>query len=333
MVRWLVAVLVCGVAATAVAQPNDGAPPDASAEPTDDAPQGDDAQPEAPAKESARLFEAGRALAKQGKYDEACATFSRSLELERAPGTLLNLADCHEHLGHLAQAYRLFQEAERASIEEHNQDSAKYARTRAQALVPRTSTVIVHLATPSVAGMTVSVAGRAEQPAAEIREVVDPGDVTVEVRAPERQTYVTTERAEAGERLVIDVPELAAVERETVVQTRRRRTRVVAAYTLAGIGAAGVVASVAMGFTAKSRYDAQFDNGNCAGGDPPQCNPEGYAKQNSAITLASIGTVVGLGGLALLAGGAVVYLTAPRDVVVIPTASAEAGGLAVIGRF
>ncbi|HEU4616168.1 MAG TPA: hypothetical protein VFS15_28920, partial [Kofleriaceae bacterium] len=91
MVRLFVAALVCGLTATAAAQPGDGAAPDDAA--TDDA---------APPKESTRLFEEGRALAKQGKYEQACATFSRSLELERAPGTLLNLADCHEHLGHLA---------------------------------------------------------------------------------------------------------------------------------------------------------------------------------------------------------------------------------------
>jgi hypothetical protein len=327
MVRLFVAVLACGLSATAAAQPGDSAAPNDAA-PNDAAP-----NEAAPPKESARLFEEGRALAKQGKYEQACATFSRSLELERAPGTLLNLADCHEHLGHLAQAYRLFQEAERVSVEEHNDDSAKYARERAKALVPRTSTVVVHLATPALPGMSVSIAGRAETPASEIREIVDPGEITVEVQATGRQTFVTTEHAEPATRIVVDVPELPLVQRETVVQTRRRRTRVVTAYTLAGIGAAGVVASVVMGFTAKSRYDAEFDNANCSSGDPPRCNPEGYANQNSAITLATIGTVVGAGGLALIAGGAVVYLTAPRDIVVIPTASAEAGGLAVMGRF
>src|SRR5690349_10992929 len=98
--------------------------------------------------ESAQLFEEGRALAKDGKYEEACTKFARSLELDRAPGTLLNYGDCHEHLGHLAQAWRLFDEAMRLSEKENNTDRAKYARERAEAIVPKTGTVVVKLATP-----------------------------------------------------------------------------------------------------------------------------------------------------------------------------------------
>ncbi|HUS27770.1 MAG TPA: tetratricopeptide repeat protein, partial [Kofleriaceae bacterium] len=43
--------------------------------------------------EGARLFEEGRALAKDGKYVEACATFEKSLQLDPAPGTKLNYGD------------------------------------------------------------------------------------------------------------------------------------------------------------------------------------------------------------------------------------------------
>jgi hypothetical protein len=283
--------------------------------------------------ESGRLFEEGRALAKDGKYDKACHAFARSLELDRAPGTLLNYADCHEHLGHLAQAWRLFDEAARASEQEGNEERAKFARERAQALVPKTSTIVVRLATPDAPGLTISIAGRTAQPAAEVREVVDPGDVTIEVAAPEMQPFEKRERAEAGLKLVVEVPALTPVVHEPATVTRRRHTRVVAAYTLGGLGGASLLTGVVVGVMARSAYNDQFDNGRCINNSPPLCDSEGYKAQRDAITRANIGTVFALGGLALLGAGAVVFVTAPKDVVVIPTASAEAGGLAVVGRF
>lgn len=309
MSRAIWAVLLVGVVATARANP----PP-----------------------ESTKLFEEGRALAKEGKYAEACAKFEKSLELDRAPGTLLNYADCHEHLGHLALAWRLFDEVARVSEAENNVDRAKFARDRARAVMERAGTVVLRLAAPRPSGLAVSIAGREVEPAAELREVVDPGDVTVEVTAPGRESFTTTGRAEPGRELVIEVPPLEPVARGALppqAETVRRPSRVAAAYTLGALGGASLVAGVVTGLVAKNKYEAELENGNCTGRDPPVCNAEGYRNANSAVTLGNISTVLGVGGLVVIGAGAVVFLTAPRDVVVIPTASAEAGGLAVVGRF
>ena len=51
------------------------------------------------------LFEAGRQAATRGDWTTACPKFAESQRLDPAPGTLLNLADCEEHLGHLASAW------------------------------------------------------------------------------------------------------------------------------------------------------------------------------------------------------------------------------------
>lgn len=283
--------------------------------------------------ESTRLFEEGRALAKDGKYEEACAKFDKSLQLDRAPGTLLNYGDCHEHLGHFALAWRLFDEAARASEQENNAERAKFARDRAQALVPKTSTIVVKLATPDAPGLTVTIAGRTATPAAEIREVVDPGVVTIEIAAPNLTSFTKTERAEPGLRIVVDVPALAPVPHdEPPPVTKRRRNRVLAAYTLAGIGGVGMIVGISIGFVANGRYEAQFD-GECVEGDPPMCSPAGKIAQDDAISLANVGTGFAVTGLVLIGAGAVVFLTAPKDTVVIPTASASSAGLAVVGRF
>jgi tetratricopeptide (TPR) repeat protein len=312
MVRALIATLFIALSTPAAAQPNT---------------------------ESTQLFEEGRALAKDGKYEEACRKFEKSLALDRASGTLVNLADCHEHLGHLALAWRLFDEAARESQSSGNADRAKFARERAQALVIKTSTVVVKLAQPDAPGLSVKIGDRDAPPAPEVREVVDPGDVTVLVTAANGQTFTKTERAEAGLKIVIEVPALSG-EGGGSVPTQRRRSRVLAAYTLGGFGAVSLVTGVVIGITAKGRYDREFEmdptsgTANCTEtASAPQCNPDGYTNLNNAITLAKVGTVFGAGGVLLLGAGAVVFLTAPRDVIVIPTASAGSGGLAVVGRF
>jgi hypothetical protein len=285
--------------------------------------------------ESTKLFEEGRALAKDGNYEEACDKFAKSLQLDRAPGTLLNYGDCHEHLGHFAQAWRLYQEAARASIKEDNAERAKFARERAQALVDKTTTIVVKLATPDAPGLTVTIGRRTLTPAAEIREVVDPGDVTIEVSSPNGQPFKKSERAEPGSNIVVDVPPLAPLEPQDTAApvTERRRTRVLAAYTLAGAGGVGLTLGITLGFVANGRYEGQFDNGNCQPGDPPMCNTDGKKAQDSAISLANLGTGFAVGGLVLVGAGVVVFLTAPKDTVVIPTATASSAGLAVVGRF
>ena len=59
-------------------------------------------------------FRAGREAAKRGDYVTACAELRASEELDPAPGTLLNLGDCEEHLGHRVRAYELFTQARAA---------------------------------------------------------------------------------------------------------------------------------------------------------------------------------------------------------------------------
>src|SRR6478609_8008646 len=56
-------------------------------------------------------FRLGRDAAKRGDYELACAELTQSQLLEPAGGTLLNLGDCEEHLGHLARAWQHFVDA------------------------------------------------------------------------------------------------------------------------------------------------------------------------------------------------------------------------------
>ena len=59
----------------------------------------------------------------------------------------------------------------------------------------------------------------------------------------------------------------------------------------------------------------------------------GFKAQNDAVSLANVGTALGIGGGVLVGAGVVLFLTAPKDVVVTPTATASSGGISVVGRF
>lgn len=296
--------------------------------------------------EGAKLFEEGRALAADKKYVEACAKFEKSLELDPAPGTKLNFGDCHEHLGHLAQAYRLFMEVAEAD-KTSNPDRATYAKGRADALVPKLGTLVVKLPDPKRVS-TVKIGGRIVPSASQIEEKVDPGDVTVEA------WYVTdgdvavkpfneTAAAKAGATITIDVPQpgitIDANYANTIARNDaagRRHTRLIYAFTAGGFGVAAMATGGVVGLLARSKYHDQFANGNCTNDSPPRCNPAGFDAQTSAVTMANVGTVFFVGGAVLVATGAVLYLTAPKadgDLVVTPTASPTGAGLTVVGTF
>ncbi len=287
-----------------------------------------------PRSEGAKLFEEGRSLAKAGKYADACDRFERSLKLDPAIGTQLNYADCHEKLGRNAEAWRLFDGAADAE-KMTNPTRAKFARERADALLPKLGVIVLHLETPDVASLSIKVAGRTLEATAVVREIVDPGSISILVRAPGAAAFEDVRAIGAGETVSIDVPAFETTEDEPGASTtRRRKSRVYLAYGVGGAGALSLVTGVVVGMIAKSRYEDQFAIGECQDADPrPTCTAAGAQAQNRALDLASVGTVLGVGGLVLLAGGAVLYVTSPRDLVVTPSASAQSVGVSVVGSF
>ena len=291
----------------------------------------------------ARLFEEGRTAAREGNYAEACARFEQSYELDPADGTELNLGDCHEHLGHLAEAWRHFERAATAFDRAHD-DRARFARDRAAALLPRLGQIRIEHA----GGLRVTIAGRAEAPAAEITEHVDPGSVEVRINAEVRHVSVA-----AGATTTIDLrPALppppppheppAAPAAPAVIATAtttpigpRERSRVLASYALWGGGAIALGTAVVLGLSARSDYTHEISSGACATQNGRLvCSSAGYAQIHHALTLADVGTGFGIAGLALGAAGAVLYITAPREhLVVTPTGTSTSAGIVVSGSF
>ena len=297
--------------------------------------------------EATRLFEEGRVLAEQGKYAEACELYAKSYELDRAPGTMLNLGDCAERDGKFRRAWLLFDAAAAEYDKEKKPARARYARGRADALAPGLATVVLRLARPRTEALIVRINDRAVPPAAEIVERLDAGEVSILVSAPGHEPFSTTVNAIGGGQVAVEVPALqrragaGPAPGERGPDTRRRRSRVLLAAGVAGAGVVALGAGGLLAWSAKGLYDEQFE---ARDGQPPactrpasgpaECSDAGLAAIDRARGRSHLATAAGIGGAVLVAAGAVLYYTAPRErVTVAPVAGPGALGLAVGGRF
>ena len=93
-------------------------------------------------------FRKGRDAVRRGDYAAAYRLFQNSFELDPTPGTMLNIAECEDHLGLLVQAADHFKAAS-ASMTSHDERLPVIAQ-RIAALEPR----IPHILFPTVLGAT-----------------------------------------------------------------------------------------------------------------------------------------------------------------------------------
>jgi hypothetical protein len=136
------------------------------------------------------LFEEGRTLLAAGKVSEACRKLEESRRLDPLPGTVLNLAACHEQEGLTASAMAEFREARALAERDHRDDRVAYADEHIKALEPRLSTLVIAVGTAvDLPELGVKLDGVALGRAAwGTRIPVDPGTHVVEATAPNKQT-------------------------------------------------------------------------------------------------------------------------------------------------
>ncbi|HEY6459621.1 MAG TPA: hypothetical protein VIY73_05695, partial [Polyangiaceae bacterium] len=77
------------------------------------------------------LFEEARKLMAAKDYAAACPKLAQSETLDPSPGTLLNLAVCHQEAGRLATAWSEFNDAAASARTAHEDPRVSFATTRA----------------------------------------------------------------------------------------------------------------------------------------------------------------------------------------------------------
>ncbi|HUQ07412.1 MAG TPA: hypothetical protein VM261_33195 [Kofleriaceae bacterium] len=333
------------------------------------------AQPTDSVKRADQLFQEGRALIEAGKFADACPKFEESQRLDPGLGTLLNLAACYEQVGKLASALTAFRSAEEqaraAGPTEKKREQTAAERARAiESRVPRLTIILSASDRPT--GFTVTRDGVTVPPLDFGRRIpVDPGTIVIEATAPGFEAFKTeVVIARDTTARTVDVPALMAADRgdgnsggggggmigngnggggggtvgggtggggdgngggagDTAPKSSRKKIAI-------GVAAAGIVglgAGVGLGFSAKGQYDDVACTQN--GSPPTGCTPDEESRIDKARSRGNLGTIIGGVGVAALAAGVVLYLTAPTEsgVAVAPIVGDHDVGVAFSGRF
>ena len=126
-------------------------------------------------------------------YARACPMLAQSQRLDPGIGTQFNLADCYEHVGKTASAWALFLEVESETKANGETARASAAHSRAEALAPKLSHVVIAVPTTHARGLVVkkdgAVVGAMQWG---IALPIDPGPHTIRVSAPGRKPWEST---------------------------------------------------------------------------------------------------------------------------------------------
>ena len=171
----------------------------------------------APVAMAETLFQEGKQLLERGEAHAACPKLAESLRLDRATGTLLALAMCHEVEGRLASAWGEYLEVVARAKTDGRPDREEAARQWAHKLEARLSTLSIAIpaAVAEIPGLRVQRDGvSVEAPSWSTAVPVDPGPHVVTAAAPGRETWTTTVVvAGVAEHQTVTVPLLAADDR------------------------------------------------------------------------------------------------------------------------
>lgn len=270
------------------------------------------------------LFQEGRKLMDQKRYGEACPKFLASQKADPAIGTLLNLADCYEKNGQLASAWAKFHEAIALAQRTGRPQREQTAKERADKLEPRLIKLTI-LARAS--GLEVKLDGTAIDAAALGSPIpVDPGKHKIEATARGKKPFAkdidVNEKAKSPS---VDIPPLEdeprPVEAGPVTpppttdppkEPKGWPTQKVVGVVAGGIGVVGLGVGAFFGLRTSSKWNDAKGAGGCSG-VPLDCNQTGVDLASQAKTSGTISTISFIAGGVLLAGGAVLFFTAPKE--------------------
>lgn len=270
-------------------------------------------------------FGQGLDAMKREDFKAACDAFKRSDDAESSPGAQINLGLCNDKLGKTASAWAWYRSAAGLADRKGQPDRVTLARAEAAKLEPRLRKLVIELeeaAPPS--GFVLKQDG---VPVASslfgLESPIDPGAHVFEGSAPGRRAWTTSLTIQPGpgvDRLRVptlvreDDTATASAPREDAAD--RGSTQRIIGLSLGGVGlAAGVAAGILGVMTLSdesSRSDAQ-DRANAAT-DPvrrQEAQAEADDIRSSALSKQTAAIVTGAVAGAFLAGGLIVFFTAP----------------------
>jgi hypothetical protein len=180
-----------------------------------------------------KLFNEGRELMGDGKYDEACAKFADSHKIRPGIGVLFNLADCNEKRGRVATAYKQFTEVAERTKAALQTDREKVALERVAKLEPKV--MRIRIIVPSLSKVKAVRLDGQKLPAEDYNKPLplDPGEHTIgadTVNDDGEPFEETIELSEEGKTVTVTIPVAAGA------KMKRRVPMIIGGGVTAGIG-------------------------------------------------------------------------------------------------
>jgi hypothetical protein len=290
------------------------------------------------------LAEEGAKLMSKGDYERGCKKFEESALLDESPARLIVLATCHERRGKVASAWATFGEAAElaeARGEPKRLTQARDSQKRLEPMIGRLKIIVPDDAqtedlviTRDGAPMSYALWGLpiAVDPGPHVIRVTAPGRLawqveigmmpgpsTVLVRIPVLQVDADPPRTDR-ERLLLDrrgpmtqpasfpSSSVGTAAEPTASDTSAGRTQRTVGIVLAGTGVTSLIVGTVFALAAKSTHDdlAQM----CVGNTCPAAAVALLDQERAQSARANVALGI---GLAALAGGAVVYFSAPTS--------------------
>jgi hypothetical protein len=272
----------------------------------------------------------------------ACPQFAESNRIDPKPGTLINLALCHERQGRTASAWAEYIQAAEVAARIGQSDRQRVASEHAHSLEPQLSYIVVDA--PPVPGETVTLDDRRLGPGAFGTAIpVDPGAHAVRASAPGREPFLANVTISAnGEHVSVDVRRLwASHEAASLPPTPRPSTPIPAVapiratttavrdarsfvsprsfgkradtatwgVAVGGVGVALLGVGAAFGLRAFAEHETA-DN-SC---DAHQCTAGGESAITAMKSAEAISTISSAAGIAAAGVGLYLVLSSPRRV-------------------
>jgi hypothetical protein len=286
------------------------------------------------------LFDDGKVLVDQKKYQEACPKFLDSYRLDPAIGTKFYLARCYEQIGKLASAWTYYLEVVDEAHAAKSADREKFAAERASALKPRLPKLSIAVSGDArrISGLAVKRDGVAVGEGSYDAAIpTDLGDHVISATAPGRKPFEKhVEVKEEGAQVKVEIP-LLEVEKKTeeVVPpkpdtkdvpepkeepvSRTSTKQGIAGLAFVGLGAAGLAVGAGLGGLAMSKLSQSNSHGCNAKADTCLKGTEGPGLRQDALHAATGSTAGFVAGGIAAALGIVLVVTAPTTITKTPT--------------
>jgi hypothetical protein len=251
----------------------------------------------------------------------------------------MNIARCYEEWGKLVKAFEWYGNAEKMARDTKDKRATQIKEV-IDALdtdVPRLTIKLPAQGDPVAAA--VKLDGVAFPPAELGKEQrVDPGQHAIDYSdggKPKSKT-VTLERGGSTEtELVFEAPQKIG-DKPPAVAPAKRNTRKLLGIGVGGAGVVGLGVAGILTLGAKSKYNDALDD-HCRG-DTDMCDADGLRITKSARKRANTATVISVISLAAVAGGVVLYVTAPKSgkehaLRVTPAVGDRSAAVFLDGRF